>query len=100
MVAALLALALALAVLAAVLARPSEWRSVAVSNRVLVSLRSGPSISGILVRARGPLLIVAGASLHEEGAPGPVALDGETVIERGNVAFVQVLPAAEPGAEG
>lgn len=99
MVAALLALALALSVLAVVLARPSEWRSVAVSKRVLVSLRSGPSISGILIRTRGPLLILASATLHEEGAPA-VPLDGEAVIERGHVAFVQVLPAAEPGAEG
>lgn len=99
MVAALLALALALAVLAAVLARPSDWRSVAVSRRVMVSLRSGPSISGVLIRARGPLLILANASLHEPGAPAPVPLDGETVVERGHVAFVQVLARTEPAKE-
>lgn len=99
MVAALLVLALALSALAAVLARPSDWRSVAVSKRVVVSLRSGPSIVGVLVRARGTLLIVASASLHEPGATSGVPLDGETVIERGHVAFVQVLPAAAPGSE-
>ena len=99
MVAALLALALALAVLAAVLARPSAWRSVAVSRRVMISLRSGPSISGVLLRDRGPLLVVASARLHEPGSTTGVPLDGETVVERGHVAFVQVLPATT-GEEG
>lgn len=69
---------------------PVAWRRVAVGRSVSVALKAGPSISGILIAQRGDLLVLARAKLHEEGAP-PVELDGELVIERQRVSFVQVL---------
>lgn len=71
---------------------PLAWRKVTVSRTVSVALKSGPSISGVLVSQRGELLVLARARLLEEGAP-PTAIDGEVVVELRNVAFVQVLAA-------
>lgn len=69
---------------------PVAWRRIVVGRRVSISLKAGPSISGILIRERGELLVVAEARLLEEGSP-PVPLDGEVVLERAAVSFVQVL---------
>lgn len=86
-------LAVLLALVVVVVARgPLAWRKVAVSKTVSVALKSGPSISGVLIAERGELLVIARARLLEEGAP-PVPIDGEVVVERRNVSFVQVLAA-------
>lgn len=74
---------------------PFAWRRYAVARPVSVSLRAGPSIDGLLLAQRGPLLVLTGARLLEEGSP-PVPLDGEVVLERAAVSFVQVLAARSP----
>lgn len=67
-----------------------SYRRVALRRRVLVNLKSGSAFRGILWQHRGPLLVLRGAELLETGAePRPV--DGEIVVERSNVDFVQVL---------
>jgi hypothetical protein len=68
-------------------ARP--WRLVK-ARRVVVNLRSGQAIQGLLVRQSGPLLFLAEAELHE-GNNSPVPLDGQAVIERPTVDFIQML---------
>lgn len=48
-------------------------------------------ISGVLWRARGSWLVLRKATIvqpHRE----PVIVDGEVVVHRDNVAFIQVLP--------
>lgn len=61
-----------------------------VHRRVVVNLLSGRAVEGVLVHQRGPLLHVKDARLHEPGAePSPV--DGEVVIERSQVDFIQAL---------
>jgi len=77
---------------AAVLAGPAwsqllAWRAVQ-SRRVVVNLKSGQAIDGHLVRRRGPLLFIRNAHLHE-GPGDPAALDGEVVIDRAEVDFIQ-----------
>ncbi len=59
-------------------------------RRVLVNLTTGQAIDGVLVRQAGPLLMLANATLLEPNAE-PTQLDGEAVIERDRVAFVQAL---------
>jgi small nuclear ribonucleoprotein (snRNP)-like protein len=75
------------------------WRRTALSRRVSVSLKTGKAIDGVLVTARGPLLVVKNARLLEAGrAPQP--LDGDVVIERTNVDFTQVLATPPAPTEG
>jgi hypothetical protein len=69
--------------------RARPWRLVK-ARRVVVNLRSGQAIQGLLVRQSGPLLFIAQAALHE-GHNEPVPLDGEAVIERHTIDFIQML---------
>lgn len=68
------------------------YRRVAVSRRVVVNTKTGTSLAGVLVAERGPILILKGAAMLTATA-NPVPVDGDVVIERSNVDFVQVLPA-------
>lgn len=84
--------ALAVLVAAALAGSPAwlqllAWRGVE-SRRVVVNLKSGQAIDGHLVRRRGPLLFIRNAHLHE-GTDDPVALDGEVIIDRSEVDFIQ-----------
>lgn len=65
------------------------WRLI-VARRVVVNLQTGRAIDGLLVRRSGGLLFLKNAVLHEPGAD-PVPLDGEAVIERSQVDFIQAL---------
>jgi len=68
------------------------YRRVALSRRVVVNTKTGTSLSGVLVEERGPILILKGAAMLTASA-NPVPVDGDVVVERSNVDFVQVLPA-------
>lgn len=57
-------------------------------RRVVVNLVNGTSIEGVLYRDPGNLIVLKNAVYLEPGAE-PVALDGETVIERDRVLFIQ-----------
>lgn len=69
-----------------------SYRRTAVRRRVVVNTKTEKSFSGVLVAKRGPILILKGAAMLSASAP-PVTIDGDVVIERSNVDFVQVLPA-------
>lgn len=69
--------------------RFGPWRLVK-ARRVVVNLRSGQAIEGLLVKQSGPLLFIAEARLHE-GVSDPVPIDGQAVIERPNIDFIQIL---------
>lgn len=62
-----------------------------VFGRVMVNLTSGDALAGVLIRRRGPLLVLAHAQLHTAGVE-PVDLDGEAYVERSKVLFLQSLP--------
>ena len=66
-----------------------SWRLVK-ARRVVVNLQSGQAIEGLLVRQSGPLLFIAEARLHE-GGDNPVPVDGQAVIERQTIDFIQML---------
>lgn len=86
---ALLLLLALVALICAGLWSVRPWRLVK-ARRVVVNLRSGQAIQGLLVRQSGPLLFLAEAQLHE-GNNEPVPLDGQAVIERPTVEFIQML---------
>lgn len=65
------------------------WRLVR-ARRVVVNLQSGQAIDGLLTRQHGPLLFISEARLHE-GGDNPVPIDGQAVIERQTIDFIQIL---------
>lgn len=68
----------------------------ALGRRVVVNLRSGKAVEGVLTSRRGDVLLLRAGRLFEPGAE-PVAIDGETMIERRTVDFVQLLTSPEEG---
>ena len=64
------------------------FRKVLLLRQVVVNLVDGSSIQGVFYRDPGTLIVLKNAVYMEPGAE-PVALDGETVIERQKVLFVQ-----------
>lgn len=61
-----------------------------IHRRVIVNLVSGRAVEGVLVRQSGPLLHIKDATVLEEGAE-PARVDGEIVIERPQIDFIQAL---------
>lgn len=60
-----------------------------VRKKVVVNLHSGKAFVGILWAKRGPLIVLRHVTVHEPGAE-TAAVDGEVVIERPQVEFIQV----------
>lgn len=64
------------------------WYRWPVFERVLVNLIDGSAIDGLLVAKRGPVLVLADATLLTD-ANEPARLDGEVYVERSRVLFMQ-----------
>ncbi|AMS02021.1 hypothetical protein SEA_PHRANN_3 [Mycobacterium phage Phrann] len=64
-------------------------RNPALNRQVLVSLFSGNAISGVLVADVGGRLILKGCTVHEPGVE-PATADGEIVIDKANVDYMQI----------
>lgn len=69
----------------------AAYRRTVVRRRVIVNLKSGEALAGVIVEHRGPLLVLAEVELLSAEA-SPIRVDGGAVIERSNVSFVQVKP--------
>lgn len=80
-----LALAVALVVAAAAWLHPLRPR-----RRVLVTLLDDSALAGVLWSRRGPYLVLRGFQVVEAGQ-APVAADGEAVVHRGQIRYVQVI---------
>jgi hypothetical protein len=68
------------------------WRPPCLLRTVIVNLKSDAdtALRGVLWRARGPWLVLRDVSLlHASAKPAPV--DGEVIVHRDNIAFVQAL---------
>jgi len=57
---------------------------------VLVNLCSGNAIGGVCVHDNRDALVLRGATIHEPNSE-PAPADGEILIDRINVDFIQVL---------
>lgn len=64
-------------------------RRLASRRRVLVSLRSGRALTGLLWARRGRCLVLKSAELLEPGAEA-VPMDGDVILDRDQVEYVQV----------
>ncbi|PTR42039.1 hypothetical protein C8K38_111208 [Rhodococcus sp. OK611] len=64
-------------------------RRLRVRSRVLVSLKTGNAVSGVIIRSAGAWIVVADAAVHDRDASRPTPADGEIWIERVNVDYVQ-----------
>ena len=65
------------------------WRRWPIHEHVLVNLDDGRAFDGVMVGRRGPLLMLRQAQLIEPGSQ-PIAVDGEVIVERSRVSFIQV----------
>jgi hypothetical protein len=66
-----------------------EWRPL-LSRRVVINLKTGRAVDGLLVRRTGDLLFLRSATALEPGAQ-PAPLDGEAVVLRTDIDFIQAL---------
>ena len=69
----------------------SFWRPPFYLRSVILNLKSGEAITGVLWHSRGPWLTLKDASLLTAGKK-PTPMDGEVVVHRDNLNFAQVLP--------
>lgn len=67
-----------------------NYRKIALNKRVVVNLTTGQAVEGVLWDDRGPLIVLKDARLHEGGGAGSVSIDGEVVVERDRISFMQV----------
>jgi small nuclear ribonucleoprotein (snRNP)-like protein len=63
-----------------------------VAARLIVNTKTGRTFRGLLWEDRRELLVLRDATMLEGRAD--TVVDGEVVIERGNIDFIQVLPGA------
>lgn len=65
-------------------------RSQLEQRKVLINLVSGNAISGVCVHEGRDTIAVRGATIHEIDSE-PASADGEILIDRINVDFIQLL---------
>lgn len=65
-------------------------RRIPVNRTVLVNLMSGNAVSGVCTVQTPDALVLKGATVHEPGSD-PAPADGEVLIDRINVDFIQLL---------
>lgn len=70
------------------------YRRTLVGRRVLVNTRTEKAFRGFLYARRGDLLVLKDVELLEARAE-PVPIDGDVVLERVVVDFVQIIPTSE-----
>jgi small nuclear ribonucleoprotein (snRNP)-like protein len=66
-----------------------DFRRTLTRKKVVVNLHSSRAFVGILWAQRGPLIVLRNVTMHEPGA-AVASVDGEVVIERSQVEFIQV----------
>jgi NifB/MoaA-like Fe-S oxidoreductase len=64
------------------------FRRTVIHRRAIVTLLTGRAFEGVIFAKRGPLLVLRDAAMLEGGRRVP--LDGEVVVERARVEFMQV----------
>jgi hypothetical protein len=69
------------------------WRPPCLLRQVILNLEgdSTSALQGVLWSARGPWVTLRQPSMLKSGQP-PIPMDGEVVVHRAKVAFLQVLP--------
>lgn len=68
----------------------SAFSRLVVRRKVVVNFHDGRALEGILFKQSGPLLVLKNATLLELGSE-PLPIDGDAVVERNQVLFIQAL---------
>ncbi|WP_280393210.1 hypothetical protein [Nocardia wallacei] len=58
-------------------------------RRVVVNLRTGRAIAGVITKWRGPFYVLRDATVHEGDQQAPA--DGEVLVEKSHVDYIQAL---------
>ncbi|MEU1526365.1 hypothetical protein ABZ413_29630 [Nocardia rhamnosiphila] len=58
-------------------------------RRVIVNLKTGSAIAGVITKWRGPFYVLRDASVHEGDQSAPA--DGEVLVDKSNVDYIQAL---------
>ena len=66
-------------------------RRMTVRRRVVVALSNGISVSGVLWTRSIRHVIIRDATVHSEGQN--IAADGEVIVDRSQVVYIQALPS-------
>lgn len=66
------------------------YRRFCYSRRVIVNMDDGTSVEGLFWRKAGQVLVLKQATYLEPGAE-PVTLDGDFLVERARVLFIQIV---------
>lgn len=75
-----------------------RWIEKMTRRSVVVHLRDGASIRGVLVEAHGDCLVLTAAEVLATGpGEGPVPADGRAVLPREGVSWIQDLTPGEGG---
>lgn len=67
------------------------WTRTLIHRAIVVNLDTGRAFRGVAWAKRGPLLILRDATMFEPGVE-PVPVDGEVVLDRARIEFIQVVP--------
>lgn len=93
-----LVLVIVATIAAAVVAKVAEpivgFRRTLIGRRVLVNTKTEKAFDGFLYARRGDLLVLKEVRLLEPRAE-PVSIDGDVVLERSVVDFVQIFNSSE-----
>lgn len=65
-----------------------EWAPL-LARRAVVNMHDGTAVDGVLVRRDGALLVLREAVIHDGVSDNPPRADGEVVIDRMQVAYLQ-----------
>ena len=63
--------------------------SLVVLRRVVVNLKSGTAITGVVTTETAERLILKSAAVIEPGASAPTPADGEILVDRDHVDYIQ-----------
>lgn len=66
------------------------WRHPAMLRHVIVNTTFDEVFSGVLWKSRGPYLVLRDTSMLQKSGP-PITVDGEVIIDRQKVAFMQAV---------
>lgn len=83
-----LALAVVFALMVLVWVTVAPWRRL-IRKRVVIVLTNDETVRGVLLRRHGPLLTLGAGEVLAKS--GPVSVDGDMVIERSQVRWIQVV---------
>lgn len=68
---------------------PNPYKRLTYAKRCLVNLKTGSAFRGFIVSAPGSVVVLKAAQLIEPGAE-PVDVQGEVLIEKANIDFIQI----------